>query len=124
VKCAESSWPEPIKPESRSGPDQDEIERNRTDARFKGEDQIESRASPGSFLPIKEETGNEKMYDAMNEDQDDQSEDAQAVDDIAMSPIPYDREDPVTLLDLPEDILALPISPCGGPHDEDDPTLS
>lgn len=60
----------------------------------------------------------------MDEGQDDQSEEAQAVDEIAMSPIPYDREDPVTLLDLPDDILALPISPCGGPHDGDDPALS
>lgn len=49
--------------------------------------------------------------------EDDHSTEAQAVDDIAMSPISYDREDPMTLMDLPDDILALPISPCG-PHDD------
>eukprot|EP00934_Nitzschia_sp_Nitz4_P008083 Nitzschia sp. Nitz4//scaffold8_size234185//9733//12128//NITZ4_001229-RA/size234185-processed-gene-0.251-mRNA-1//1//CDS//3329559722//8073//frame0 len=39
------------------------------------------------------------------------------VEDIAMSPIPLDREDPTTLMALPENILSLPISPCG-PNDE------
>jgi len=100
-----------MKTEYRSSPDQDEIERYCSDARFKKEDQIESRASPGKYLSIQEDKG----Y---------QSDEAQAVDDIAMSPIPYDREDPVTLLDLPEDILTLPISPCGGPHDGDNPAQS
>lgn len=38
------------------------------------------------------------------------------VDDIAMSPIPFDQEDPKTLMELPENLLSLPISPCG-PHD-------
>jgi len=105
------SWGESMKTEYRSSPDQDEIERYCSDARFKKEDQIESRASPGKYLSIQEDKG----Y---------QSDEAQAVDDIAMSPIPYDREDPVTLLDLPEDILTLPISPCGGPHDGDNPAQS
>lgn len=37
--------------------------------------------------------------------------------DIPMSPLPLDhREDPTTLMELPENILSLPISPCG-PHD-------
>jgi hypothetical protein len=43
-------------------------------------------------------------------------------DGITMSPIPFDREgreDPITLMELPENLLSLPISPCG-PHD--DPT--
>jgi len=39
------------------------------------------------------------------------------VEDIAMSPIPRDREDPSTLMELPEDIMTLPISPCG-PNDD------
>lgn len=39
------------------------------------------------------------------------------VDEIAMSPIPMDREDPATLMELPENIMSLPISPCG-PHDD------
>eukprot|EP00536_Pseudo-nitzschia_multiseries_P011471 jgi/Psemu1/259855/estExt_Genewise1Plus.C_3920021 len=124
VKRTVCSWPESIKSESRSSPDQDEIERNCTEARVNKEDQIESRASPGDFLPIKKENDLQDTNDMMDEGQDDQSEEAQAVDEIAMSPIPYDREDPVTLLDLPDDILALPISPCGGPHDGDDPALS
>lgn len=35
----------------------------------------------------------------------------------AMSPLPFDhREDPTTLMELPENILTLPISPCG-PND-------
>lgn len=65
---------------------------------------------------MKENEGND-----VAKGEDDQSEGAQAVDDIAMSPIPYDREDPMTLLDLPDDLLALPISACG-PHD--DPAMS
>lgn len=47
---------------------------------------------------------------------------ADEVDNIAMSPIPFDREDredPTSLMELPENLLFLPISPCG-PHD--DPT--
>lgn len=39
------------------------------------------------------------------------------VDEIAMSPIPFDREDPTTLMELPDNILTLPISPCG-PNDD------
>lgn len=39
------------------------------------------------------------------------------VEDIAMSPIPMDREDPTSLMELPENILTLPISPCG-PNDD------
>lgn len=85
----------------------------------KKKDKSESRASPGEFLPIKKGVIEAKQ-EAVEGD-DDQSEEAQAVDDIAMSPISYDREDPITLMDLPDDILALPISPCG-PHD--DPALS
>jgi hypothetical protein len=39
------------------------------------------------------------------------------VDEIAMSPIPMEREDPTTLMELPDNLLTLPISPCG-PHDD------
>lgn len=39
------------------------------------------------------------------------------VEDIAMSPIPLDREDPATLMQVPEDILTLPLSACG-PNDD------
>jgi len=112
-----SSRPKPMKTESRSSPDQEDIEREFTRDVIEKEDRREYRASPGEFLRIKEN----EVKQAVKEREDDHSEEAQAVDDIAMSPIPYDREDPVTLMDLPDDILALPISPCG-PHD--DPALS
>jgi len=37
--------------------------------------------------------------------------------DISVSPLPFDqREDPSTLMELPDNILSLPISPCG-PND-------
>jgi hypothetical protein len=39
------------------------------------------------------------------------------MEDIAMSPIPFDREDPQTLMELPENLMMLPISPCG-PNDD------
>jgi hypothetical protein len=45
------------------------------------------------------------------------AEENQSVEDIDMSPIPFDREDPTTLMELPENILMLPISPFG-PNDE------
>ena len=38
------------------------------------------------------------------------------IEDIAMSPISMDRDDPGSLMELPENLLTLPISPCG-PHD-------
>jgi len=115
-KRALSSRPQRIKNESRSSPDQDDLIRECNAVGFKIEEPSESRASPGDFL-VNEQTESTQGVD----EGDDQSEETQAVDDIAMSPIPYDREDPVTLMDLPDDILALPISPCG-PHD--DPALS
>jgi len=118
-KAKTASRPEPMKTESRSSPDQEEIERECFGNGTKKKDKSESRASPGDFLPLKK-GASEANQEAVEGD-DDQSEEAQAVDDIAMSPISYDREDPVTLMDLPDDILALPISPCG-PHD--DPALS
>lgn len=111
-----SSGFKPIITKSRSSPDQEEITRKCNENGAKTEDGREPRASPGGILTIKE-----NKVDGVVEGDDDQSDEAQAVDDIAMSPIPYDREDPVTLMDLPDDILALPISPCG-PHD--DPVLS
>lgn len=38
------------------------------------------------------------------------------IEDIAMSPISMDRDDPGSLMELPDNLLTLPISPCG-PHD-------
>jgi hypothetical protein len=48
---------------------------------------------------------------------DDRSERGLPVEDIPMSPIPFDREDPATLMEVPEDIMSMPISPCC-PHDD------
>jgi len=56
-----------------------------------------------------------------NEEKEDELDENPAVEDIAMSPIPFDREDPTTLMELPEDILTLPISPCGP---NDDPSVA
>jgi hypothetical protein len=52
-------------------------------------------------------------YDATKDDNDPAAEDNNSVDDIQMSPIPLDREDPTSLMELPENIMILPISPCG-----------
>ena len=38
-------------------------------------------------------------------------------DDYSLSPLPFEREDPTTLMELPDDILHMPISSCG-PHDD------
>ena len=117
TRLAHSSFrSRPIKTESRSSPDQEDIERESTGVGMKKDGESESRTSPAGFLQVKENALKQTV-----KMEDDLSEEAQAVDDIAMSPIPYDREDPVTLMDLPEDILALPIEPYG-PHD--DPALS
>jgi hypothetical protein len=45
------------------------------------------------------------------------TEENSEVEDIVISPISFDREDPTTLMELPENILMLPISPFG-PNDE------
>lgn len=45
-----------------------------------------------------------------------------ADEDMRMSPLPYDgHEDPMTLMELPDNLLKLPISPVGP---QDDPSLS
>ena len=113
VEVAEvPSRPEPVKSESRSSPDQEEVEREFLQVGDnKDKDQGEHRVSPGKFIPVTGDETNEAM------EEDDSSEEGQPVDDISMSPLPYDREDPVTLLDLPDDIMNLPISSCG-PHDD------
>jgi len=105
--------PEPVKSESRSSPDQEEMESEyvQVGAVNKNKDQSEHRSSPGTFIPIKGDEMNETMGE------DNNSEEGQPVDDISMSPLPYDHEDPVSLMMLPDDILNLPISPCG-PHDD------
>lgn len=72
---------------------------------------LDQEGTPGIFVPVREDNLDNTMQESGN------FEEGQPVDDIAMSPIPYDREDPVTLMDLPYDILTLPISPCG-PHDD------
>lgn len=64
--------------------------------------------------------GDATMTDGYNDDDgddDDNSGRGLQVDDIAMSPIPFDHEDPATLMELPDNILTMPISPCG-PHDD------
>ncbi len=108
---------EPIKTESRSSPFQGEIDRDCTLAvdGMQTKENCEHRASPGEILF--EERKAMLGSSSTKGGEDDHSTEAQAVDDIAMSPISYDREDPMTLMDLPDDILALPISPCG-PHDD------
>lgn len=123
-KQEEASTPEPMETESRSSPDQERIDRGCVGEKIEADRPMESRTSPGGFVPIKEDDAVMEMQGINSDDDDDNDEDseaAQAVDDIAMSPIPYDREDPATLLDLPDDILALPISACD-PHDN--PVLS
>jgi hypothetical protein len=40
-------------------------------------------------------------------------EDNPAADDFAVLPLPFDQEDPTTFLDLLDNLLQLPISPCG-----------
>ena len=66
-------------------------------------------------------SGPDETKSRHNDEGDQQSHhsnpEAECVDDIPMSPLPYDREDPVSLMALPDDIMTLPISPCG-PHDE------
>jgi hypothetical protein len=42
-----------------------------------------------------------------------------AADDVSVSPLPFDQEEPTSFLDLPDNLLQLPISPCG-PQDNDD----
>mmetsp|Transcript_6731 Transcript_6731/g.16431 ORF Transcript_6731/g.16431 Transcript_6731/m.16431 type:complete len:455 (+) Transcript_6731:328-1692(+) len=112
TRALSSTRPEPLKTESRASPFQGEIEREYSGDGDMKEEDCEHRASP-----LFEEN---KMNESLKQE-DDQSEEAQAVDDIAMSPISYDREDPMTLMDLPDNILDLPISALG-PHD--DPALS
>lgn len=110
----ESSRPEPDKNHNVSSPLHQEFqqERESSEAGVPKDDQSEARASPGLLLSV-DENGN---IEAMRTD-DDQSMDDQRMEDIQMSPIPFDREDPVSLMDLPENLLSLPISPCG-PNDE------
>lgn len=88
----------------------------------------ENRTLPGMFSRADNSDGEKDAallpYDEAEENPADE------MDDISMwpspspspSPIPFDRgrrEDPTTLMELPENLLSLPISPCG-PHD--DPT--
>jgi hypothetical protein len=98
-----------------AGPPQELQQRDSSEIDFKMEDLSEMRASPGLLLSV-DEDGN---VEAMPQGDDDKSEDLEHndVEDIQMSPIAYDREDPISLMDLPENLLSLPISPCG-PNDD------
>jgi hypothetical protein len=75
------------------------------------QDEDEHRSNLGMFL--RGEFIREQKYDDVPYDYTEDS----AMDDISMSPIPFDHEDPTTLMELPENILKIPISPCG-PHDD------
>jgi hypothetical protein len=98
-----------------TGPPQELQQRDSSEIEFKMEDLSEMRASPGLILSV-DEDGN---VEAMPQGDDDKSVDMEHndVEDIQMSPIAYDREDPISLMDLPENLLSLPISPCG-PNDD------
>ena len=85
------------------------------------EDQKELRTSPSMFDRKAFERGKDRSSTSL-----DGGGEVLAMDDISMSPIPFDRDelveekervDPTTLMALPENILKLPISPFG-PHDE------
>ena len=82
----------------------------------------ESRTSPGMFSRQDISDGKDDALLPYDEVEDSPADE---VDDIAMWPSPFPlfdregREDPTTLMELPENLLSLPISPCG-PHD--DPT--
>jgi hypothetical protein len=100
-----------------SVPPQELQQRDSSENEFKLEDLSEMRASPGLLLSVDEDGNVEAM--PQNDDDDAKSEDQEHndVEDIQMSPIAYDREDPISLMDLPENLLSLPISPCG-PNDD------
>ena len=87
-----------------------DIEQQRVPSNAVGkEERKEGNGSPGEFMSLD--------GDASMGDEDDKSDRDLRVDDIAMSPIPFDHEDPATLMELPANILTMPISPCG-PHDD------
>ena len=116
---------------------------NVNDSKF--DEQDERRSSPGMVPSSSDLTGHNEsqeelrtspsMFDkeAFERDRDrssgavDAGGESPAMDDISMSPIPFEREEeeandkerinPTTLMALPENILTLPISPFG-PHDE------
>lgn len=122
---------------NKKNPTESAQEREEGQDAVKKEDTLEARASPGLLIAMGDDgEGIEAVMSHhdmdmkvgyMNVDDDDDDDDGcrsqyshnevQCVDDIAMSPLPFDQEDPTTLMDLPEDIMTLPISPCG-PHDE------
>ncbi|KAG7367074.1 hypothetical protein IV203_029744 [Nitzschia inconspicua] len=100
--------------EEKSNAREDIQQRDSSEIDFKVDDLHETRASPGLFLSIDDDGNVEAMPRV---DYDDEN---QYVEDIAMSPLAYDREDPITLMDLPDNLLSLPISPCG-PNDDPQP---
>ena len=72
-------------------------------------------------LPVIERKKSRDSSDEYPFDEDNPAAD----DDITMFPLPYDDEydeyeNPTTLLELPENLLKLPISPVGPQSDSDD----
>jgi hypothetical protein len=76
--------------------------------------QVRSKGNPGSVEAVAK-GGDFYPHDSSVDDDDPAAENT-SVDEIQMSPIPFDREDPTSLMELPENIMILPISPCG-PYD-------
>ena len=85
-------------------------------------DETELRASPGLYLSV-DENGNVEASMSQDDEEikvelhEEIKAETQQVADIPMSPLPFEQEDPVSLMDLPANLLCLPISPCG-PNDD------
>ena len=100
----------------------DEIQQRDSSEEDDKRDSTELRASPGLYISV---DANGNVEASMSQDDDeikvemhDLKEEAQhAVADIPMSPLPYDQEDPGSLMDLPANLLCMPISACG-PNDD------
>jgi hypothetical protein len=109
----------PLKHSQGSGQRTRSDSENDQQQRIESEDAISDqnghRSSRGHYQLSLE--GDEDGDTSMADDDDDNSARGLRVEDIAMSPIPFDHEDPATLMELPENILTMPISPCG-PHDD------
>jgi hypothetical protein len=99
-----------------SGPPQELQQRDSSEIDFKFEDLGETRASPGLILSVDDDGNVEAMPQGEGDDAKSDQQEHNDVEDIQMSPLAYD-EDPISLMDLPENLLSLPISPCG-PNDD------
>jgi hypothetical protein len=107
-------------PEHDSPPPEELQQRDSSEIDIKLEELNEMRASPGLLLSVDEDGNVEAMPQGDSDDAESEEDQHRYVDDIPMSPIAYDREDPISLMDLPDNLLSLPISPCGP---NDDPTV-